>query len=208
MRPVDLRINVASARRSIIVLAVVAFLMLGCGAAGGTSVPASPAAPEPSSAAAPPSVSPFGGAPLPAQGVAVAGAAASGSGVAGPAIVYPYPVYPGSAGLAPDHTIVVTGFGQAPLAADGSDRAAAQQTALKAALADAKAQANTIASATGVTIKGVLSVSVSSAPIFGGPVPLPAQAAPGTAVPGGPVSPPGEPSPALGVTVTVAYRIG
>ena len=94
-----------------------------------------------------------------------------GSASSGVAIAYPYPGYPGTPGLAPDHTIVVTGFGRASMAADQSDRATAQQAALKAALADAKAQADTVATATGVTIQGVLSVSVSSSPGYFGPMP-------------------------------------
>ena len=66
--------------------------------------------------------------------------------------------------MAPDHTIVVTGVGQADIASDGSDQAAAQKTALAAALADAKTQADTIAADTGLTISGVLSVSASVSP--------------------------------------------
>ena len=77
----------------------------------------------------------------------------------GTAIAYPY--FAGSPGLAPDHTIVVTGVGQADLAADGSNRASAQKSALDTALTDAKAQANAIAAATGLSISGVLSVSAS-----------------------------------------------
>ena len=83
----------------------------------------------------------------------------------GTAIAYPY--FAGSPGVAPDHTIVVTGVGQADLTSDGSDQAAAQKTALAAALADAKAQADTIASDTGLTISGVLSVSASVSPGYG-----------------------------------------
>jgi uncharacterized protein YggE len=124
-------------------------------------------------------------------------------------IAYPYPGYPGGPGLAPDNTIVVTGFGAAPLQPDLSDRATAQQTALNAALADAKAQADIVAGATGAKILGVLSVNVSSPQGFGGPVPFmvggSSSAAPGVPVPG---QPPLAPMPAFVVTVTVAYRIG
>jgi uncharacterized protein YggE len=81
------------------------------------------------------------------------------------AIAYPY--FAGSPGIAPDHTIVVTGAGQTDMQSDGSDRAAAQKTALAAALADAKTQADTIASDTGLTISGVLSVSASVSPSYG-----------------------------------------
>jgi uncharacterized protein YggE len=62
---------------------------------------------------------------------------------------------------------VITGVGRADLKSDGSDRAAAQKIALKAALADAKAQADTIAANTGLTISGVLSVSASVSPSYG-----------------------------------------
>jgi len=69
--------------------------------------------------------------------------------------------------VAPDHTIVVTGVGQADLQSDGSNQAAAQKSALGAALADAKAQADVIAADTGLTISGVLSVSASASPGYG-----------------------------------------
>jgi len=69
--------------------------------------------------------------------------------------------------VAPDHSIVVTGVGQADLASDGSNQAAAQKTAIAAALADAKTQADTIAADTGLSISGVLSVSASVSPGYG-----------------------------------------
>ncbi len=84
---------------------------------------------------------------------------------AGTAIAYPY--FGGSPGVAPDHTFVVTGVGQADLQADGSNQAAAQKSALTAALADAKAQADVIAADTGLSISGVLSVSASVSPGYG-----------------------------------------
>lgn len=87
----------------------------------------------------------------------------------GAAIAYPYP-YVGSAGVAPDHTIVVTGVGSADVASDGTDRVAAERTALTAALADARAQADTIAAAAHVTVVAVLSVSASVSPFFAYPV--------------------------------------
>jgi Protein of unknown function (DUF541) len=177
-------------------------LVAACGTASGAS-PASPTK----------------GAAVEATPSSASGATTSqtsgGAGVAtsATAIAYPYPVYPGTPGLAPDHTIVVTGFGQAPLAADGSNRAAAQQAALKAALADAKAQADTVAKTTGVTIRGVLSVSVSSSQGYCCPMPLAGGgAAPNasSSAPGGPtvVGPPTSPTQEFDVTVTVQYRIG
>jgi hypothetical protein len=144
-----------------------------------------------------------------------AGVVGSGVGVAGsvPAIAYPYPIYPGSPGVAPDHTIVVAGVGRADVKADLSDQAGAQRDALQAALADAKAQADVVARAAGVTITGVLSVSVSSGGAYA--VPMAAGAAGSTpgAEPGGapniaPAPVPMEPTvQQLFVSVTVAYRI-
>ena len=110
-------------------------------------------------------------APSTAPTLAVSGAAAGASAAvpvittgggtvasAGSAIAYPY--FGGSPGVAPDHTIVVTGVGQAAIASDGSDRAAAQKAALAAALADATAQPDVIAADTRLPISGVLSVTV------------------------------------------------
>ena len=184
---------------------------LGTGAAFGLAVgllvglglaqPGRAAATTPSSAPTLPS----GGAAIGAP--AAAPAATNGASVAssGTAIAYPY--FPGSPGIAPDHTIVVTGVGQADMRSDGSGRAAAQQTAPAAALADARAQAAEIASATGLSISGVLSVSASVSPY--GPVPY-AVAAPGGG-PTLPVTPPTVPQPVypqtLSVSVTVAYRV-
>jgi hypothetical protein len=147
------------------------------------------------------------GGPAVGTGSAVAAGPAIGIGATGSAIAYPYPGYPGSPGLAPDHTIVVTGVGQASLAADGAGRATATKTALTAALADAKAQADHIASTLGVSIT-VLSVSSSvsdygqiyAVPMMGG----------GSTAPGAPVPAPtdGVSLPQLSVAVTVAYSIG
>ena len=64
---------------------------------------------------------------------------------------------------------VDSGSLQAELKSDGSNRAAAQKTALQAALSDIEAQAEVIASATGLSISGVLSVSASVSNY--GPVP-------------------------------------
>jgi hypothetical protein len=136
------------------------------------------------------------------------GTVGSGSAVAGAAIVYPYPIFGGSPGIAPDHTIVVTGVGQADVASDGSDRASAEKAALVAALADAKEQATVIAAAVGVSIKGVVSVSASVGSY--GPLPLGAGVAPGQA-PGQPIPDPGLPQPAwpaqVNDSVTVVYAI-
>ena len=148
------------------------------------------------------------------------GTAQTGTGVAAPntAIAYPYPIYAGTPGVAADHTIVVTGVGLASVKADLSDQAASQRTALTAALADAKAQADVVARATGVSISGVLSVSVSGSGRFAVPM---AAGTEGSA-PGAPgdtsVSPPAIAPPVpttiapsatqIQVSVTVAYGIG
>lgn len=97
-----------------------------------------------------------------AGGGLASGAGGSSTGaVAGGAIAYPYV---GGVGIAPDHTIVVTGTGWASLASDGSNRTAAERGAIGAALADARAQADVVASGAHVTIDGVLSVSLSVSP--------------------------------------------
>jgi hypothetical protein len=191
-------------------IALVAGLVIGAGAvlAQGPTAPAKSPASGPAVAvgAAP-------GAPAPStsatneSGTASTGVAvgSGGTSVAGTAIAYPY--FGGTPGIAPDHTIVVTGVGQADMKPDGSNRAAGEKTALAAALADAKAQAEAIASATGLTITGVLSVSVSVSP-YG--VVMPMVGAP-DAAPNAPVPAPGKAvvSPeVLGVSVTVAYRVG
>jgi Protein of unknown function (DUF541) len=141
-----------------------------------------------------------------------------------------YPYFGGSPGIAPDHTIVVTGVGRADMQSDGSDRAAAQKSALAAALADAKAQATEIASMTGLTISGVLSVSASVEPNYG-ILPMVANGSSSGSASGGPaciIAVPGSgplasagtvaPQPAcppqpvyqqtLSVSVTVEYRVG
>jgi hypothetical protein len=228
------------ARRRVAGFLLVSLLVIlaGCSAAAATPSPAQPGSNTPGTAdghasglpvGAPSQalgVAPVGGTSSSSAGVAAGGVASSGAGVSSgggvagsaPAIAYPYPVYPGAPGVAPDHTIVVSGTGQATVKADLSDQASAQQQALRAALADAKAQADAVASAVGVTISGVLSVSVTS----GGTYAVPMAAGSGTtsggsapgATSGGPavVAPaPVPPEPItqqLVVSVTVAYRIG
>jgi hypothetical protein len=144
----------------------------------------------------------------------------SGSTGAAPGMAIAYPYFGGTPGLAPDHTIVVTGVGQADVQPDGSDRAAAQKSAIADALADAKAQADAIAAATGLSISGVLSVSASVSPGYGimpmtangagtptCPVPVP-QGGPSTGKPLGP-QPVCQRSyeQTLSASVTVEYRV-
>ena len=203
-----------------VVLGLAAGLVFGAGFAQAGRA----AAVSPSTAPSTPSTVVAGGAPvgLPAvrSGVTDVGVAGTWTSGSGPAIAYPY--LGGTPDVAPDHTIVVTGVGEADGSADGSGRTAAEQAALEAALADAKAQADAIAAAAHLSITGVLSVSASIAPY--GPLPLvangsgPAVCAPGAAAGGAtasaapmllpqPVCPPAY-GPTLSVAVTIAYQIG
>jgi hypothetical protein len=131
----------------------------------------------------------------------------SGTAQSGTAIAYPY--FGGTPGVAPDHTIVVTGLGQADMKSDGSDRAAAQKSALADALADARSQADAIAAATGLSISGVLSVSASVSPSYG-VMPMAGSATgSGPNQPAPPIAPVPVPSypQTLGVSMTVAYSV-
>ena len=194
-----------------VALGLAAGLLVGAGLAGpGRAAAAVPSA-APGGAASGVAV----GVPAAVPAITTGGATVSSSGSA----IASYPSFAGSPGLAPDHTIVVTGVGQADLASDGSDQAAAQKTALAAALADAKAQADAIAADTGLSISGVLSVSASVSPGYGvmppitnGPAtplcvePMPAPATGTTTLPQ-PVCPPTYQQ-TLSVSVTVEYRVG
>lgn len=203
-------------------------LGLACGLLVGVGLtqPGRAAATTPSSAPSAPSGGSAIGAPVALPAVTTGGTTGTSVASSGSAIAYPY--YAGSPGLGPDHTIVVTGVGQADMQSDGSDRASAQKTALDAALADAKAQAEDIASATGLSISGVLSVSASVSPSYG--IEPMAGAASGSGMPSclpgapvkepqasgvtnipepvcPPVPQPGYP-PTISVSVTVAYSVG
>lgn len=148
-------------------------------------------------------------------GVVSPGVAVAPGVATAPSIAYPYPYYAGTPGVAPDNTIVVTGTGRADVKADLSDQASAQRSAIGAAIADARAQADVVARAAGVTITGVLSVSVSSGGAYAVPMATGAAGATPGVVQGGapniapvPVPGPIEPtSQQLFVSVTVAYRI-
>ena len=192
-----------------VAVAIAAALIVGVSVTG----PGQANAAEPSAA---PSVSSGGvaiGAPGALPPITTGGGTVTSSGTA---IAYPY--FAGSPGVAPDHTIVVTGVGQADLQADGSNQAAAQKSALTAALADAKAQADVIAADTGLTISGVLSVSASVSPGYGVmplvangagtpscAVPMPATGS-GKAVLPQPVCPPTYQQ-TLSASVTVEYSV-
>lgn len=215
--------------RRLIGLLLIPFLAIAAGCSTAGSPAASPAAVGGGASPAGPASNALPGAPAQAPspasggagaangaGVSNGGTSSSGAGIAAPnqAIAYPYPIYPGSPGVAPDHSIIVVGVGQAPVKTDLSDQTSAQRSALAAALADAKAQADVVAGAAGVTITGVLSVSVSSGQTYAIPmVAGAAGSAPGAAG-GGPTTglPPAvipvEPGPQqLSVSVTVAYSI-
>jgi hypothetical protein len=192
-------------------LGLAAGLLLGLG----LTQPGRAAAATPSAAPNAPSSSAVIGAPGALPPITTGGTTGAASGIA---IAYPY--FGGTPGLAPDHTIVVTGVGQADLQSDSSDRAAAQKSAIADALADAKAQADAIAAATGLSISGVLSVSASVSPGYGimpmmangagvsscPPVP---QSGPSTEkpVPPEPVCPLAY-QPSLSASVTVEYQVG
>ncbi len=131
----------------------------------------------------------------------------SGTAQTGTAIAHPY--YGGTPGVAPDHMIVVTGVGQAGIKRDGSNRAAAQGSALADAVASARSQADAIAVGTGLSISGVLSVSASVAP-FCGVVPMagsaPVSGPSQSAQPIAPVPAPACPQ-TMNVSVTAAYSV-
>jgi Protein of unknown function (DUF541) len=131
----------------------------------------------------------------------------SGTAQAGTAIAYPY--FGGTPRVAPDHTIVVSGVGQADMKSDGSNRAAAQKGALADALADARSQADAIAAATGLSISGVLSVSASVSPCYGVMPMAGSTTGSGPNQPVPPIAPVPVPSypQTLGVSVTVEYSV-
>jgi hypothetical protein len=90
----------------------------------------------------------------------VGSGAASGS--TGSSIAYPGSPYAGSLGAAPEGTIMAGGTGTADMKTDGSDRASALAKATTAALADARSQAQAVATSMGVSLKAVYSVTVST----------------------------------------------
>jgi hypothetical protein len=231
--------TVASGRRRLAGLLVLPLLVV----LAGCSTAAAPAAPGPGSIDTPsrpasgalgapgqgPGAVTVGSAPSGAPDANPSGIVTSGGGVASsgvgvvspgvvgsaPSIAYPYPFYAGTPGVAPDHTIVVTGTGRADVNADLSDQASAQRSAIGAAIADARAQADVVARAAGVTTTGVLSVTVSSGGAYAVPMAAGAAGATPGVVQGGapniaPVPVPGPIGPTyqqLFVSVTVAYRI-
>src|SRR5664279_4289456 len=204
-------------RRAGLLVPVLAVLIGGCTAAGTPSGAAQATSPATVAVGAPvvgaPAASLIGPAVAPVpNGLATSGAGSS-SGTSA-AIAYPYPGVGASAGLAPDHELVVSGAGWANVKGDLSDRSTAQRSALAAALADAKAQAQAAAADAGVTLGGVISLSVSVGGNYVMPMGvLEAPTAPSTG--GGTVVPPAAGGSApnvptteqLEVTVTVAYSI-
>jgi hypothetical protein len=202
--------------RSALLIPLFALAVGACSAAS----PASPATPAnlsaPPTAQGAPAADEAGPALPPTPVSAGGGSGSAGSSAAGAAIAYPYPVVGGSAGLAPDHELVVNGSGQATVKADLSDRASAQRTALAAAIADAKAQAEAAATDAGVTLGGVVSMSVQVNGFDYGVMPMGASGSsdvpPSNGTTLAPVPPtvttPSVPTTEqLQVTVTVAYAI-
>lgn len=209
MDPTTTRARSGGARRTAFVLPLFALLLAGCAAGSGGVQP---------------STSPVGGTPsavapeAPAVGQLDRAAMSGTSSGSAPnaAVAYSYPILGGSPGLAPDHELVVSGTGTATMKADGSDRSTAQRTALAAAIADARSQAQGAAGDAGVTLGAVVSMSVSVGGGYVDVMPMGASGAPetapssgGTAIPpvaGGtvPSSPTTE---QLVVSVTVAYSI-
>ena len=194
-----------------LVLPAALLILAGCTSAAGHSL-AVPVPPSASQATGGQAVgAPVGGldttvAALPGGGGVGSSGAAAGTATSG-AIAYPFPGYAGISGVAPDHTIVVVGSGQASLKSDRSDRAAAERVALGAALVDARALADDAARAAGVSITGVSSISVSVGESYLGVLPMTGVAEPNS-VPGAPaIAVPSPAAPELSVTVTVAYRI-
>ncbi|MDP9270151.1 MAG: SIMPL domain-containing protein [Chloroflexota bacterium] len=192
----------------------VAVLLVACATAGTSPHWAAPTADAAAGTAAlartatGPSV-PTGGIATSGSGVGadglLSGASGSSTGaVAGASIAYPYL---GSLPIAPDHTIVVTGTGSAAVASDGSNRAATERSAIAAALADARAQADAVASAAHVTIDGVLSVSASLSPYVVYPLGIETPSTSGKhgATPPTAVNVPGPTQ--LSASATVAYTI-
>jgi Protein of unknown function (DUF541) len=145
-------------------------LAVGACTAATPAAPAAPAvtSPAPLDVAGAPAIDLVGPALPPTPVSAGGGSSSAGSSAAGAAIAYPYPILGGSAGVAPDHELVVNGSGQATLKSDLSNEAAAQRTALAAAIADARAQAEAAASDAGVTLGGVVSMSVQVSGIYSG----------------------------------------
>ena len=201
--------------RALLGLPAILVLLVGCTSAGAPpsvpSIPAStgvaanaPAVGVASDQSGPAASPPSAGVVVGAPGSVEAGSGSAASG----AIAYPFPAYVGTSGVAPDHTIVVVGSGQATLKADGSNRAAAQRTAVAAAMTDARALAEAAASAAGVTITGVSSVSVSVGESYSGVEPMTGAPEPGTTQNAPVVPVPSTVAPELAVTVTVAYKFG
>jgi hypothetical protein len=219
-----LRTSVPRSGRRVAMLVPLLFVVAACSAGARAAGPTASAADGTATSGVPsigvgapaqlPDIAPTGSDGSTGSGVGASGTATTGAGVAttDPTIAYPFPVYPGSSGVAPDHTIVVVGVGEATVKADLSDRASAQRKAIAAALTDARAQADEVAGATGLTITGVLSVSVSSGQGYVLPMAAAEGSAPGSTPGGTTITPPVPvpPTPTtsqLSVSVTVAYQV-
>ena len=98
---------------------------------------------------------------IPSTTLEQSGNVGTASGGTASSIAYPVSGY-NSLGVAPAGTILAQGTGSADVKADGSDQAAARKKATDAALADARAQALAAASAMGVQLQDIYSVSIAS----------------------------------------------
>lgn len=103
-------------------------------------------------------------------GTAVTGSGTASGASTGTSVAYPGSLYPGSLAAAPEGTIMAGGTGTADMKTNGSDRASALAKATTAALADAKSQAQAVATSMGVSLKAVYSVTVSTQDGYAYPV--------------------------------------
>lgn len=195
MRPLSFaRVSQSPSRIALVTTALAAVVLVGgCAAASPAASPSPRTGTQPSTLVATAQTGSTAQvvAGLPALATVSGGGSGQATSTAG--IAYPYPVYGNAPGLAPDQTIVVSGTGTAALKDASADRTGAERTALTAALADARSQAEIVASATGVKLGSIVSVSVSSS--GGWVAPLPMESNTGAASGGGgastgPASPP------------------
>jgi len=142
-----------------LVLVTAAALVIGWTA--GTVAASSGARVAPASSAPGDAAASIGTSAGPYTGGAVTSAGAVTSGGTTAVALYPVSGY-NPLGVAPAGTILAEGTGTAEMKADGSDKAAALETATKAALADAHAQAVAAAASMGVQLGDIYSLSVAS----------------------------------------------
>lgn len=174
MRPLSFTwVSQSPARIALVTTALAAVVLVaGCAAAAPASAPTSQPGTQPSTLVATAQTGSTGQAVAGPPALATVSGGGSGQATSTAGIAYPYPVYGNAPGLAPDQTIVVSGTGTATLKDASADRTSAERTALTAALADARSQAEIVASATGVKLGTIVSVSVSSSGGWFAPLPM------------------------------------